>query len=398
MEREGIDMHRAALVRGSIRFGVLILITLVPLARTEPAHAQAQTYSLSGNLRSQIGAGVPLPITFTAIPDGKVVLPPGATVKQTWGPDPKAMILVDQPGALFGPQTTTVQIFVTQPNVLQIKTSLIVDGPAAGTAVLSAGGRTGPATFTWCPGQPLPTASFNPACTNVAMATAVHGASMNASIRYQATANQFGGVSQLTLAGGASQVLRVGSVPLPCKAIQLGGPDPSCFAAFSLPAVPATSVRGGPIGAAHIVPAVLPALVHPVGIAGGGTVTSVAPTPVGTFPGNTVRSYGGPWTTGKVTVRAPAAGGGASVFYLQGSDKRVDGVGSISLVAGGVSHRSLAGDDANRSWAHFVVGLPLAVPSISTRGLVLLGALFVVTTTWMVRRAVDPDGHARSAK
>jgi hypothetical protein len=127
-------------------------------------------------------------------------------------------------------------------------------------------------------------------------------------------------------------------------------------------------------------------------------VLSIAPTKVGTLPGNTVRSYGGPWTTGKVTVRAPAAGGGASVFYLQGSDNRVDGVGSISLVAGGVSHRSLAGDDANRSWASFVVGAPFSVPSISTGGLVLLGALLAVTTLWMLRRAFGPEGRAGSAQ
>jgi len=298
------------------------------------------------------------------------------------------MTFINQPGVIFGPQTATALVALFNTRVHQIKTSLIVDGPAAGTAMFSAGGRTGPATLTWCPGQPLPTAAFNPACTNAASATVVHGAAINASLRYQATANQFGGTTQAIVGGGASVVIRAGATLAPCKASQVGGVDPQCFAAFSLVVPGATAVGGGPFGAFNsTIPAPSPGNVHPVGVTTSGAITAVGPTPLGTFPKNNVLDWGAPYTTGKVTVRAPLAAGGPETFYLQGSDNRVNGLGSISLVTGGVSARSLAGDNANRGWLNYTVS-PFSVPSISNGGLILLGAIFLAATMWMVRRAV----------
>ena len=375
------------------------------LAWATIAQAQVATYSLSGNTRSQIGAGLPLPITFQPAPNGKIVIVPGATVMQTAGPDPKAMTF--SPGQVaFGPVTFTAPVAPFNPVVLQVKTSLIVDGPIAqtsmggplitsmgpvlGTAMFSAGGRSGPAIFTWCPGLPLPTASFNPSCSPATTATLITPtpALQNMSLRYEATGAQFGGISQASVGGGADVVLRAGMPAFPCKATAVGGTATQCSAAFSVVSVNSVAAGGAPLGfKLSTIPAPSPGNIHPIGVLGGGTVTAVGATPNGTFPKNNVLNYGAPWTTGKVTIRAPLAAGGAETFFLQGADNRVDGIGSISLVSGGLSSRSLSGDNANRTWQNLVVS-PFSVPSISDGGLILLGAILLASTMWMVRRAV----------
>lgn len=387
--------RRARGMRFAVRIATMLVVVLA-----WPTHADAQSirYSLSGNTRAQIGNGFPMPITFQPIPNGKVVMPAGARIRQTTGADPKAMTFdLNTATPLFGPSTITVGGGIFGNNVDQIRTSLIVNGPAGGTAMFSRGGRTGPKTFTWCPGQPLPTASFNPNCSNPLTAT---GVTVKASIRYEATTGSlaegwgFGGVYQAIQGGGskggASIVLRAGTGLAPCRHPMFTGPQPmkaGCIAGFTRPAIPPAAVIGGPIGFAFAsVPPPSPGNVHPVAITTNGLVTKVGATPLGTFPKNSVKSYGGPWTTGKVTVRAPLANASAATFYLQGGDQRVNGLGSISLVAGGVSARSLSGDNANRGWQNWIVS-GVAVPSVSAGGLVLLGALFLATTFWTLRRA-----------
>jgi hypothetical protein len=372
----------------SFKKNLMAVGLVLSFAWATTAQAQTAVYSLSGNSRAQIGAGLPLPITFQPAPNGKVLFGPPAFVFQTAGPDPKAMTFqLNTATPIFGPVTATAFVALFNPRVHQVKTSLIVNGPVGGTAMFSAGGRTGPATLTWCPGQALPTASFNPACTNATSATAVHGATQNASLRYQATANQFGGTSQGLIGGGASVVIRAGATLAPCKAVALGGTNASCLGAFSLPVINPTAIGGAPFGAVNITTPALSKNVHFIGVLANGQVTAVHPALLGTAPKNNVKTYGAPYTTGKVTVRAPLALGGGETFYLSGSDNRVDGVGSISLVTGGIGARSISGTNANRGWLNYEV-TPFSVPSISNGGLILLGSIFLAATAWMVRRAV----------
>ena len=160
------------------------------------------------------------------------------------------------------------------------------------------------------------------------------------------------------------------------------------FGAFSQVVPAATAIGGAAFGQVNISsPAPTPGNVRFIGVLADGQVTAVGATPLATAPKNNVIDYGAPYTTGKVTVRAPLALGGAETFYLQGSDSRVDGIGSISLVTGGLSLRSISGYNANRGWLNYEVS-PFSVPSISNGGLILLGALFLAATAWMVRRAV----------
>lgn len=397
------------------RFGlanILAIGLVLSFAWATTVQAQTAVYSLSGNTRAQIGNGLPLPVTFQPAPNGKIVLTDNAFVIQTAGPDPKNMTFqLNTATPLFGPVTTTALVALFNPRVFQVQTSLIVNGPYGAsaingtTAMFSAGGRSGPAIFSWCPGMALPTASFNPGCTAPTSAIADFGATQNASIRFQATSNQFGGVTRAIVGGGASVVIRAGATKAPCKAVALGGTGVSCAGAFSLPVINPKAVGGAPIGVVNITsPALSPGNVRVIGVLANGQVTAVGPTGTSTsmtgtamsmtnvfismgFPKNNVRTYGAPWTTGKVTVRAPLALGGAETFFLQGGDNRVDGIGSISLVSGGIGRRTLSGYNGNRGWLNYEVA-PFSVPSISNGGLILLGSIFLAATAWMVRRAV----------
>ena len=389
------------------KLGLATLVaTCLVLSVAFTTQAQTAKYSLSGNTRAQIGNGLPLPVTFQPAPNGKIVLPGNAYVNQTAGPDPKAMTFVLQTATpLFGPSTSTAVVALFNTKVHQVRTSLIVNGPAAGTAMFGRGVRTGPKTFTWCPGQPLPTASFNPSCTNPQ--TQAPNA-LKASLRYEATTGSlaegwgFGGVNQALVGGGvfggANVVIRAGTGLAPCQHPSFTGPrtplDPrvlaGCVAAFSNVVPNTIAVGGGPIGVANFTsPLPSPGNVRAIAVTTAGAVTQAGVTPLFpfTFPKNNVADYGGPWTTGKVTVRAPNANAGPETFYLQGSDGRVNGLGSISFVSGGVSARSLSGDNGNRGWQNLNVS-PFSVPSISNGGLILLGAIFFAATMWMVRRAV----------
>jgi hypothetical protein len=401
--------------------GTLALLLVSSLLASTTAEAQVR-YSLSGNSRAQIGNGLPLPITFAPAPQGAVQLQPGAYVFQTTGPDPKAMTLVRPPDPIFSTTMRTIAVFLAASKVFQVRTSLLIDGPVNGTlvpnittptaivttptAMFSAGGRTGPAVVSWCPGFPVPGTATNPGCVNATLGTPMKGR-----LKYTATANQFGGTSRVRIGaagtqGGASVVNIVGGAAAPCTHTRLGGLQPSCLAAFSqvvlsetLHTAPTTgaatfmtpglAVAGGPFGvfdsdAGNAGP------IHPVKVTAGGKVVSVAPTVIAQLPANSVQTWGGPVTTGTVTVEAPQAAGGGETFKLQGGDDRIDGVGSISLVSGGLSKRFLSGDNANRSWLNYQVGLleGVSVPSISNGGLVLLGLLMVAATAWMLRRAV----------
>lgn len=365
--------------------GLIVVGFALSLVWAMSAQAQTATYSLTGNTRGQIGNGLPLPVTFQPAPNGKVII--NGTVKQTTGADPKKMIFAA--GNLnFPAQPSTAFVAKANPNVFQVRTSLTFTGPNGGAATFSAGGRSGIPTFTWCPGQ-LATLNggVNPSCVNPTLSA---GAEPTASIRYEAGAAQFGGVSQPGVSGGANVALRGGGSYAPCAAQTLGGTDINCNAAFSQVNPSPVGVVGGPLTPGNVQSAFpVPAAgnIRPINVSIFGAITAIGSLgqALGTFPANNVvADYGAPWTTGKVTIKAPTA---AETFYLQGSDMRVNGIGTISLVAGGVSNRSLSLDNANRGWQNFVVA-PFSAPSISNGGLMLLAGIFLASTIWMVRRAV----------
>jgi hypothetical protein len=326
-----------------------------------PAVLSPCRYSITGGGgEAQIGDGLLLPIQPTTIggsPAGTgtmfppLLIPPNPAklVKQT-GADPKKMTV--PPGAFFRKASrSVVGVAVNNPAAFQVETNIEFSGPgpAFGSATASAGGRTGAATATIM-GIPA-------------------GAGQ---VRFSKTANQFGGPSRTRVVPATViEVWAHGStITAPCKHPAFGGstanPNDSGCIAVMVEAHPMTlGVAGAPIAS--------PAETTPGGavMTKGVRVVSV-PTSMGlvaksavagkTAPiSNMATTEGFPFTTGMITISQPAAKGSPEVFKLTGGDNRVAGVGTISLVTGGLSNRVATGPNANRSWARYTLPEPGAV-------------------------------------
>jgi len=339
------------------------------------AQAQTKVYSLAGNARFQIGDGLPVPIGFTPAPNGRVAAVPGATVVQTTGLDPKKMIF--QPGQLTAPGNPMVKgVFPANCAVFQVATAIPVSFPKA-PVTLSAGGRTGASTVSFCPGQTV-TPAGNPGCLSPAMGT------INGLVRYSRTTAQFGGTLQGDFGGQADVAIGVGTTPLPG----------TVTAIFALATPAPIGAWGGRFGFANTTPGAAPPPPNGVGgfvANGAGTLVGPPifqhPTAFGTP--NPATSFGGPWTTGRLTISVTAVCGYPEIFIFTGSDNRINGVGTISLVAGAVSNRTLSGPNGNRGWLNLTVGpRTVPTPAISRGGLAFAFGLFALaggSALWRVR-------------
>lgn len=380
---------------------VAVLVWAVPaLAATtnRPLHPY---YS---SARAQIGNGLPIPITFDAPPYGRARPLPGATAMQgTTGTEPSIVITKQ---VLSAPLLTrNIGVWKSNNKVFQVQTSLILKWPAfAGNppspvsggnpVVFKVNGRPGPASATWCPGLPPPggpTASYNPSCAFPKPSTDPRTGTiqLNSALKYNASVNQFGGIGQGQVLGGApgnrgAVVAVKGGVNPPCT-IGSGGP---CLAAFDTVSPANTQAGGGPWGFKNSTPgtpAVVPGvrLVNALGPsvafpgALGGTITAVGPaittmggiTLTGTgapLPGftNKATSWGGPWTAGTVVLLAQnTANLGTEQFTLSGSDSinTANGTRLVSLVTGAVSQRTASKPNANRGWLTLFLPEPGAV-------------------------------------
>ena len=334
---------------------------------------QAQNYPLVGNARFQLGNGLPIPITATPVPNGKVVAVPGAVVQQTAGPDPKQITMA--PGQLTAPGTpkVTLGLFPFNSKVFSVRTSRAVSFPKQ-QATLRAGGRAGAPTVTFCAGQSV-TPTGNPMCSHPAgTANTIHGL-----LRYTKTLNQFGGPAQAALGGAARWRLIAGLGKPPCTVL-------TCSAISVLSTPPPTDAVGGPFGfnAKAPAPAQSPGLFR-VSAAPSGLITYTTPTGLGPGLPNPLTSFGGPWTTGMLTVSVTQnIGATPQIFVLSGADNRVNGVGSISLVAGALTKRAVNGPEAKRGWLNLTISAPpQPVPGLRALG---VAALAVALLSIALRR------------
>jgi hypothetical protein len=125
-----------------------------------------------------------------------------------------------------------------------------------------------------------------------------------------------------------------------------------------------------------------------------GTVLTLL-TPLAPGLTNAGTSWGGPWTTGMLTASAPTAGPPGK-FTLTGSDMRTvgstgpsneGGAGSLSLVAGGFSQRTISGPNANRGWLNFTIGPKVShIPSLPLYGAAALVGLTALSGAYVLRR------------
>lgn len=352
------------------------LLVVIAFVAGLAATASASVHPLSGNLRFQIGDGLPIPIGFTPPPAGKILPVAGAVISQPLGPDPRAMVFAGEEFR-YAVAPFNIPVFALNPAVFQVLTSLGVSYPL-GVNTISAGGRTGAATVNYCQGQVV-TPTGDPGCV-----TPGAGPSVNGLLIYTATGNQFGGAMSGRVFGGADVVLYGGGSVPPCTGTM-------CVMAMAL-ASPNSTGTGG-IGNVFGGSAMSPGAAPPSGILTGmvnaaGKVSSATPTS-NLNPGlaNPASGGGAPWTTGVVKVSVTAALAGAEVFTLTGGDSRVTGVGSISLVSGGVSNRGVSGPNANRGWLNFEVGEALgALPSMSGPGIAALVGLMSLAGGYAMRQ------------
>lgn len=342
------------------------------------ATASATVHPLSGNGRFQIGDGLPIPGGFTPAPNGQLFPVVGAVVSQT-GADPQKMKFVG--GEMKAAQVPfVVPVAVNNTAVFQVLTSIGITYPLGPTSSFSAGGRTGAATVAFCPGSSV-TPTGNPNCASGKAGTA----SLKGLMTYTATGAQFGGAMTGRVFGGANVALGgpgAGLTAAPCTGCKVN-------MALASPNSTGTGGIGNAFGGSGMSPGAAPSSgMLTVTVLANGIIVGATVTP-SLNPGipNAATSVGAPWTTGMLTISAPSALGVPELFTLSGSDARVSGVGSISLVSGGLSNRALSGPNANRGWLNLSIGSPLGtLPSMSGPGIAALVGLMSLAGGYAMRQ------------
>lgn len=356
-------------IRTSIVPSVVSVLALLLVLLMGAPSAKAQCGGgcpIIGNARIQNGL-LPVPITGAPVPFGPIIATPLASV-MTAGVVPQSVFFAG--GDLTkGAAPFTLPVFAANPMVFQVMTSISasVPGPFGGT--LSASGRTGAPVVSFCPGQVvLPLG--NPACATPNAGPGAHGR-----LRYTKTLNQFGGAARPFLGGSANVALAGAAAP--CA-------GPACTFAIVKNTPPGTLAIGGSFAT----------VMHPGApnapgnfsgtVTAGGLILNAVPTVLlNPFPASPLTSYGGPWTTGMLTVSVtmPAV----SIFVLSGSDARSPaGAGNLSLVAGSISVRTM-GSRAGSAWLNLAVPEPGAVVGLT--GALLALALCHHLVQWKPRRS-----------
>ena len=349
------------------------------------AVGNARIHSLGGNARFQIGDGLPIPIGFTPVPNGKLAAITSATIR-LHGPHLStnpARVVVDPFQLTFDGPPVNLPIFSGSPIIWQVRTDISLRWPKQKIS-FQALGRTGPPIVTFCgkpPSTTIITGGGNPACAG--------GPTGSGLLRYTATSHQFGGPAQGLLGGVADAALRGGS-PAPCA-----GP-PGCVVGFFNALPPSMGAVGAMFGFTNMNIPTAPspgAFFATVGPAG--TVLNLL-TPLGPGLTNGGTSWGGPWTTGMVTASASSANP-PEKFTLTGSDARSvavtgdGGAGSLSLVAGGFSQRTISGPNANRGWLNLAIGPVIShVPALTPQGVASVVTLTLLAGAYALRNRNRP--------
>jgi hypothetical protein len=199
------------------------------------------------------------------------------------------------------------------------------------------------------------------------------------------------------MGGTANVALRV-AASAPCA--YAGGANPACQAIFAPATPPAMFGAGNAFGFSTQAAGAAPSpgryyvTVNPLG-----TIVGITATGLGPGLPNPATSWGGPWTTGMLTVSQPASVP-PGIFVLSGTDARVPplGTGSISLVSGAISVRGLSGPNANRGWLNLSVGPVLShVPVMPVAAMIALIAAIAVSGAFFLRWRARPEAADRQS-
>jgi hypothetical protein len=277
-------------------------------------------------------------------------IPAKRLVQQTAGPDPKKMTVA--PGAFLRkvPGPTKVGVALNNPGVFQVQTNLQFTAPGA---------------FDHIQGTPVNTNAVFFASGRTGAKTAVFaGTPTGSKAIYSKSAAQFGGPATTKLVAATPIRIWTHAFLAPCKHPTFGGADAACVSQLVAAHPGSLAVAGGAAG--NVTTTVgAPAPMSPnavfasVPLATGLVAMSATAAKTGSLT-NMATSVGFPWTTGMITLTAPAALGGAEKFVLTGKDGRAGGVGTLSLVSGALSKRKTTGANSNRSWAQYTLPEPAA--------------------------------------
>ncbi len=285
------------------------------------------------------------------------------------------------------PTLTTVGVFFSNPTVYAVATYVEYDWPTAPVVLTTA------------------TAVHPSLATNV-----VTG--FGGSITYSNPLGRFGGPGQFRLSPGAEPPLQglkpigvtvyakvlPGQINPPCTHNAFGGTQPGCNALLLAGAAMTADLgQGKTTGVTEDIPgaAVTQPNVAVLKLGGTslsfmwGTVISAAAVAPGPALVNDANSQGGPWTTGTIVVKNGAAVPMNETFTLRGRDQRTaNGGGTIQLVSGAVSTRTLTMANANRGWVRLNLTPVDPVPATPWWGIAVIGALVLLGFGYATRRRI----------
>ncbi|MCZ6538335.1 MAG: hypothetical protein O6922_00720 [Chloroflexi bacterium] len=415
------------------RLAIALMTFLVPVAFAGTASAQAGAAcsgticGLGGQIRGQIGDGLPLPIsiapartgafsditiqTLPATPSGLSLVGNGlgqpgqikpttnATIMQTIAAphtalNPRQITLAPENFHFDIPTQGSIGVLAFNTEVLAVQTDLVFDNPHPGTdglgnvvvvpggggsRILSANGRAGRPTVTFCAlglAGGTPGNNFGGVCVVPADGVTVGGAGVNGIVRFTKTKNQFGGTSTGRTLGTAQVYFNVNNLTLgnlPCN----GGTNPACAFGISTVIPGTTGVAGGPFGGTvNNLSFMKTPGIFTGSIGFNGSILSVgAATPLGLpFTGQPATSVGFPLTTGRITISVTDALPVTEKFIRTGTDARdADGNGVVALNTGNMSARTTSRGNSNRTWVTLEIPEPSAIFAASAGLFALFG-------------------------
>jgi hypothetical protein len=363
----------------------ITFVVVVGLCLVGTAQVQAKQYSLASGSGAQlhIGNGLALPVqtAVPALPGGNAFPPlgipavPGAVVSGTVANSSNQQLTIPA-NVLSRPATQgTVGVFFSNNKLYAVGSSLNFQWPAA-AIVLNATNAARSA------GQVLK--QFGPTSGGNAI-----------KYKERVPGKRFGGAGQFVLSPGANSatsgvlnaavtvygLFPAAPTPPPCThtaltPVPFPGPGAAgCLAGMLAAAPTGVAAAGGAwantvatLGLAANIKAGVgkfgPGILKPGGPLGTVSVWANAGAGAGTAI-NAASSTGFPFTTAIVSITAAAASP-AEQFIISGNDTRTaGGQGTIQMVAGAVSNRSISGPNANRAWLRLNLVEPTNTPAMS---------------------------------
>ncbi len=217
---------------------------------------------------------------------------------------------------------------------------------------------------------------------------------------------RFGGPGQTIVAAGTEPAgligtsivtiyIKINATTPPCTHPAFAGAKAGCVAGILLAKPTGIGGVGGATGMTVGTPGfpfpVKNVAIMKMGAVPLGTVLAKAQAATAALPTNMANSQPGPWTTGRVIISNPLAGGAGEKFTLSGKDARTaGGNGTISLVAGALSTRTASGKNANRGWLRLVLAAApaAAAPSMSLGGIAAMIGLIALGGGYALRRRI----------